>query len=68
MEHANAVDTTSNNITEWHTSYNRTHCLNWFTARKKNATTPSNNHTVSFVENERILQWLLEILGSLVDL
>jgi hypothetical protein len=35
---------------------------------KKNATTPSNNHTVSFVENERILQWLLEILGSLVDL
>jgi len=34
----------------------------------KNATTPSNNHTVSFVENERILQWLLEILGSLVDL
>jgi len=35
---------------------------------EKNATTQSNNHTVSFVENERILRWLLEVLGSLVDL
>jgi hypothetical protein len=34
----------------------------------KYATTLPNNHTISFVENERILRWLLEILGSLVDL
>ena len=35
---------------------------------EKNATTISNNHTISFVENDRILQWLLEVLESLVDL
>lgn len=34
----------------------------------ENTTTLSNNHTVSSVENKRILRWLLEVLGSLVDL